>query len=184
MSLRHETYGLSLPVSRSFLDLRARNALRGVNWFHNAKYSLYLARRNRNRKIIAEENKPISKKETKQMQFIFSLNLKEGDRMTYLWIFLGVDSSELLWTPFNSVRQRKRNRGNGVSISFWLGFRSLPSFRAASQPVALGQPLASDTHPRPVLLSILYSINTALTWNGVCSRISYHLAVFVVTGVW
>lgn len=96
MSLRHETHRLSLPVSRSFLALRARNALQGVNSFHNAKYSLYLARRNRNRKIIAEENKPISKKETKQMQFIFSLNLKEGERMTYLWIFLGVDSLQLL----------------------------------------------------------------------------------------
>jgi hypothetical protein len=53
-----------------------------------------LARRNRNRKIIAEENKPISKKETKQMHFFFIV--KEGEHMTYLWIFLGVDSLELL----------------------------------------------------------------------------------------
>jgi hypothetical protein len=74
MGLGHETYGLSLPISRSFPALRARNASKGVNLFYNSKYNLYLARGNRNRKIIAEENKPSSKKETKQMQFIFSLN--------------------------------------------------------------------------------------------------------------
>jgi hypothetical protein len=71
MGLGHETHGPSLPISRSFLALRARDALTGVNLFRNVKYSLYLAQGNRNRKIIAEGNKPISKKESKQMQFVF-----------------------------------------------------------------------------------------------------------------
>jgi hypothetical protein len=53
MGLGHETRGLSLPIGRSFLAVRAGNELKRENLFHNAKYSLYLAQGKRNRNIIA-----------------------------------------------------------------------------------------------------------------------------------
>jgi hypothetical protein len=172
--------GIKIKKKKKFLARRAGNELKRVNWFRNAKCILYLAQGMRNKKIIAEGNKPVSKKESKQMKFMSLWIAKEGKRMTYLWICPLVDSLKLPLAPFNSFRQRKRDRErerereSGVSVSVWFVFRS---FLPSVQPVSRTRPVPGLGHTPPADARLFRHCSAAAAgphWLAMaCSRLSW-----------